>query len=206
MEYAKVFAQEILQGFTKDSMYILMLTEPVEMLSVPMLIGEHEAEMIMMEHETRQPRRPMTHHLVLSLCETFHLELKKVTIDRYFEGVFYATLHVSDGIMVRKIDCRASDAIALALHEGLDILMNKAILNETGAPPPWSDQTEDDETTMPLSPNVMTIDSAYESLTTEELEKELHRCEREEDYEKAEQINKILEKRRNGPDQQNPTE
>lgn len=201
MEYAKVFAQEILQGFTEDSMYILMLAEPVEMLSVPMLIGEHEAEMIMMEHDTQQPRRPMTHHLVLSLCETFHLELKKVTIDRYYEGVFYATLHVSDGITMRKIDCRASDAIALALHEGLDILMNRAILNETGAKASWGDNAQGNEANMPPDANGTNARSAYESLSTEELEKELHRCESEEDYEKAELINKILEKRENGQEE-----
>jgi bifunctional DNase/RNase len=178
--YTKVFAQEILQGFTKDNMYILLLLEPVEMLQVPILIGEHEAEMIMLEHETQRPKRPMTHQLIVSLCETFHLELKKVTIDHYFEGVFYATLHISDGVSTHKIDSRVSDAIALALHEDIDIWINTTVLKETGG----KMQFDSTHSSTPLPEDKPSL---------QELEQDLHRCEAAEDYEKAAEINKKIE-------------
>lgn len=179
-DYVKVFAQEILQGFTEDGMYVLLMTDPVAMLQVPILIGEHEAEMIMLEHERQCPKRPMTHQLLLSLCDTFHLELRHVSIDRYFEGIFYASLHVSDGVCTRRIDCRVSDAIALALHENIDMWMSSAIFREAG-----SKITGDGGLTPAAQP---TADP-----TLQELEQELRRCEAEEDYEKAAVIDKLIE-------------
>ncbi len=179
--YVKVFAQEILQGFTEDNMFILMMADPVNMRQVPILMGKHEIEMIMLENSQRQLMRPMTHQLVLSLCNTFHLELQKVTIDRYYEGIFYATLHVSDGVSVRKIDSRSSDAIALALHENIDIWMHESILQETG-----SEITFDNDGQQSATPQA-------DELSLAELEEQLHQCETNEDYEKAAELNRRIE-------------
>lgn len=183
MEYVTVFAQELLQGFSERGLYILMLVDPMEMMQVPVTIGKHEAEMIMLEHDAQPVKRPPTHQLILSLCDTFHLELKKVTIDRYYEGIFFATLHVSDGVSVRKIDSRASDAICLALHEGIDILMNKEIIEEIGSKVQSGEGVQDDNAGEPQS----------DERTLQELEEELHRCEQNEDYERAAEINKQIE-------------
>ncbi len=179
--YVKVFAQEILQGFTEDSMFILMMADPVNMMQVPILMGKHEIEMIMLENGNQQLQRPMTHQLVLSLCNTFHLELQKVTIDRYYEGIFYATLHVSDGVSLRKIDSRSSDAIALALHEGIDIWMHENIIKETGS-----------KITFDHDGQPQALPQADEP-SLEELEEQLHQCEAHEDYEKAAELNRRIE-------------
>lgn len=183
MEYVTVFAQEILHGFSDSDMYILMLVDPVGRMQVPVIIGRHEADMIMLEHNSQLVKRPLTHQLVLSLCDTFHLELEKVTIDRYYEGVFFATLHVSDGVSLRSIDSRASDAICLALHKGIDILMNKEIIEETGSKVQPGDISQD----YPAG------GVQNEERTLQELEEELHRCEQQEDYERAAEINQQIE-------------
>ncbi len=182
MEYVTVFAQEILQGFSERDMYILMLVETVEMMQVPVIIGKHEAEMIMLEYNSQPVKRPPTHQLILSLCDTFHLELKKVTIDRYYEGIFFATLYVSDGVCIRKIDSRASDAICLALHEGLDILMNKEIIAEVGSEVQRGDTQQSSA-----------AEEQNDLPTLKDLEAELHRCEEQEDYERAAEINQQIE-------------
>lgn len=181
--YVKVLAQQIAQGFTKDDMYVLLLLDPETMVEVPVLIGEHEAEMIVIEDDKNnpdRPKRPLTHQLVPSLCNAFHLELQRVSIDRYYEGVFYANLHVSDGISVQQIDCRVSDAVAIALLEGKDIWIEKSILKETGRRRELSD--------------ILDIpDDPVSGLSLHELEQEIKRCEANEDYEKAAKIVKQIE-------------
>lgn len=179
MNYRKVYPTEVLQGFTDTAMFVLMLYEPVGDKKVPVMIGEHEAEMIILEQEQRRARRPMTYQLIVSIFETFQLTLKRVRIDRFEEGIFYATLVVSDGFTEKGIDARASDAVVLALHESVEIEMSEVVLEETGFTP----QHNDIDLGATLSGGE----------TIEELEEELHRCEENEDYERAAEIMKKIE-------------
>ena len=180
MNYKKVYPTEVLQGFTDTSMFVLMLYDPMENRKVPVMIGEHEAEMIILEQESRHARRPMTYELIVSILDAFALTLKLVRIDRFEEGIFYATLVVSDGFNDKNIDARASDAVVLALHQSVDIEMAENVLQETGFTP----QSNDIELGNTLSA----------SETIEELEEELRMCEENEDYERAADIMKKIER------------
>jgi bifunctional DNase/RNase len=184
LTYKKVYPTEVLQGFTDTSMFVLMLYDPIGEKKVPVTIGEHEAEMIILEQEQRQARRPMTYQLIVSMMNAFALSLKLVRIDRFEEGIFYATLVVSDGFNDKEIDARASDAVVLALHQAVDIEMAETVLEETGFTP----QNDDIELGNTLS--------AGETL--EELEEELRICEENEEYERAEEIMKRINKIKNG--------
>ena len=182
MNYKKVYPTEVLQGFTDTSMFVLMLYDPIGERKVPVMIGEHEAEMIILEQEQRKAKRPMTYELILSIMESFALTLRLVRIDRFEEGLFYATLVVSDGFNEHNIDARASDAVVLALRQSVDIEMAETVLEETGFTP----QDNDIELGNQLSGNK----------TIEELEEDLRICEENEDYEQAEEIMKKIEKMR----------
>ena len=139
MNYKKVYPTEVLQGFTDTAMFVLMLYDPMGDRKVPVMIGEHEAEMIILEQERQQAKRPMTYQLILSILDAFALTLKLVRIDRFEEGIFYATLIVSDGFNDKEIDARASDAVVLALHQSVDIEMAEQVLEETGFTPKDND-------------------------------------------------------------------
>ena len=78
MNYKKVYPVEVLQGFTESSMFVLMLYDPIGDLKVPVMIGEHEAEMIILEQEQKESRRPMTYQLIVSIMDAYALTLKKV--------------------------------------------------------------------------------------------------------------------------------
>ena len=183
MNYKKVYPTEVLQGFTDTAMFVLMLYDPMGNRKVPVMIGEHEAEMIILEQGARQARRPMTYQLIISIMDTFALTLKLVRIDRFEEGIFYATLVVSDGFNEKEIDARASDAVVLALHQSVDIEMAEQVLQETGFTPKHDD---------------IDINAAmHDNETLEELEEELHRCEDEEDYERAAEIMQKINKMKN---------
>ncbi len=180
MTYKKVYPTEVLQGFTDTTMFVLMLYDPMGDKKVPVMIGEHEAEMIILEQEQHKARRPMTYQLIVSILDAFQLTLKLVRIDRFEEGIFYATLVVSDGFNDKEIDARASDAVVLALHLSVDIEMAQTVLDETGFTP----QNNDIELGTTLS----------QGESIEELEEELRICEEKEDYERAEEIMKKIEK------------
>lgn len=180
MNYIKVYPTEVLQGFTDTAMFVLMLYDPMGDKKVPIMIGENEAEMIILEQERQHPRRPMTYQLIVSILKAFQLTLKLVRIDRFEEGIFYATLVVSDGFNDTDIDARASDAVVLALHLSVDIEMAQSVLDETGFTP----QSNDFELGNSLS----------KGESVEELEAQLRLCEENEDYEQAELIAKKIEK------------
>ncbi|MCR5065466.1 MAG: bifunctional nuclease family protein [Bacteroidales bacterium] len=181
MTYKKVYPTEILQGFTETSMFVMMLYEPMGSRKVPIMIGRHEAEMLMIEQGNQQPKRPMTHQLIVSIMDSFALTLKLVRIDRFEEGIFYASLIVSDGFNTHAIDARASDAVLLALHQSVDIEMAETVLNDTS----FEVQNDDIDisSTLPGSESI------------EELEEELRRCEENEEYERAAEIMELIKQK-----------
>ena len=177
----QVFPTTIQSGAAQTGNYILTLYEPERSLQVPIIVGQHEAQGIMLAQEAASIRRPLTHQLILHIMEAFGLSLKQVTIDRVVEGVFYATLHLTDGFNEKKIDSRTTDAVTQALHCGAPILMDEKVLEETGV------RTE--------KAGGRTEGTGEE---VEELEKELRRCEEEENYERAAEIQKKIERLQHG--------
>ena len=162
---------------SQSGSYILMLLEPESQRQIPIIIGAHEAQGILLAKETVRTRRPMTHELMAHLMEAYALTLTQVTIDRVLDGVFYATLHVSDGFNTKQLDSRTTDAITLALLTNAPILVDDNVLAETG-----------------VAAQQVTPSSTP---TLEALEAELHRCEEAEDYERAAEIQEQIEKMKN---------
>jgi len=161
--------------------YILVLNAPDKDKHVPVLIGETEAQAIIMAIEQKEARRPLTHNLLNHILEEYMLTLKKVTIDRFDEGIFYSSLYISDGFSEKRIDSRTSDAVVLAIMQHCDILMDLNVLEETSMAP------------NALTDNLPTHGSAaLHDVTIEELEQQLHDCEANEDYEQAAEIMKRI--------------
>lgn len=177
----RVFPLTIQSGMSQSESYILMLCEPESGIQVPIFIGAHEAQGILLAKEEVKTRRPMTHELMMHVMEEYGLGLKEVSIDRMCEGIFYATLHMTDGFNSRDFDSRASDAITLALLADCPIMMAESVIEESGVrmegveSEKWKVESEN---------------------SIEELEEELKRCEENEEYERAAEIQKEIESRR----------
>lgn len=172
----QVYPITIQNGAAQTGNFILTLHEPVGGRQVPIIIGQNEAQCILIAknpEESSRLRRPMTHQMVMNMMEQYGLTLLSVSIDRVVEGVFYAMLHVSDGFNERAIDSRTTDAITLALLAGAPIYMDEQVLAETGV--------------------MVGKPQKSEPVTLEELEEELRRCEENEDYERAAEIQKQIE-------------
>ena len=175
----RVFPLTIQSGMSQSGSYILMLCEPQSGIQVPIFIGAHEAQGILLAKEEVKTRRPMTHELMVKVMDHYGLTLKQVSIDRVSDGIFYATLHITDGFNSRTFDSRPSDAISLALLSDCPILMDDNVIEETGVTMQNANQN-------PENPN-----------SIEQLEEQLRRCEEFEEYERAAEIQQQIENLKN---------
>lgn len=182
MSYTQVYPLQISQTMSMSDAYVLVLDAPDTGKQVPVIIGEPEAQAIVMAIEQRQARRPLTHQLINNIMEQYMLILKQVTIDRFDEGIFYSTLYISDGFTEKRFDSRTSDAIVLALMQGCPIMMAQNVLDETSMEP---GALEDN-----LPRNKAQLPNPDETL--DQLETLLRQCEENEDYEQAAEIMKRI--------------
>lgn len=178
------FPLEIRHGMADNDAYILVLAVPEIHKQVPVLIGSGEAQAIVMAKEQLKARRPLTHDLMCHMMQEFMLDLQKVTIDRFEEGIFYSTLHINDGITDHRLDSRTTDAIVLALMQDCPISIDPKVAEETSMEP---GALEDN-----LPENKAFADGAGDTL--EQLEAQLRECEENEDYERAAEIQRRIER------------
>ena len=180
MKYIQVYPMQISQTMSEGGSFILILGASDPVKEVPVLIGESEAQAIIMAVEGQRAKRPLTHNLLSNIMEEYMLSLKQVTIDRFEEGIFYSTLHISDGFTEKHIDSRTSDAVVLALLQKADILMNPSVFEETCMEPGALVNN--------LPGSAKRGSSGGGSPAIEALEALLRECEENEDYERAQEI------------------
>lgn len=106
---------------------------------LPIWIGAGEASAIANAQQGVLPPRPLTHDLMVDSFAALGHRLSEIHITELDEGTFYAILLV-DGV---EISARPSDAIALALRTGADILCAEQVLDEAGIDVP--EEEDDDE-------------------------------------------------------------
>ena len=103
--------------------------------SFAIVIGYHEVEEINRKLCGVQPPRPLTHDLVGRILATLGHRLHRVIISELRDSTFYATLVLlprdagtSPG-GEKLVDCRPSDAIALAVQTGAPILVARDVFD-----------------------------------------------------------------------------
>ena len=95
-------------------------------------IGESEAGAIQMHLEKMELPRPMTHDLLKIMIETLEAEVVSVCVRSVKEQTFYAHLTLQTNGNEIEVDCRPSDAIALALRCEVPIYVDEKVLTEQG--------------------------------------------------------------------------
>ncbi|MDX6310220.1 MAG: uncharacterized protein QOI06_3266 [Nocardioidaceae bacterium] len=120
---------------------IILLRESSGERYLPIWIGAVEATAIAFAQQGVVPPRPMTHDLLKDVLDATGNVLSEVRITEVKDGVFYATLVLSDSI---EVSARPSDSIALALRTGSRIVCSDDVLEEAGLAAP-DDQEEEVE-------------------------------------------------------------
>lgn len=154
---------------TKDS-YIVVLQEVEGPRTLPIIIGNTEANAIVMHMNGRVPSRPLTHDLMASLIAEAKTTVENVCIREVKEGVFISAINILnlDGTTA-SVDSRTSDALALSVRINCPIYAESAVLDECGV-------NEDVKTSSPV---------ILPQKPTENLKELLDKALEREDYEEA---------------------
>jgi len=106
----------------------VMLLKPENLEKIiPIWIGISEANSITIELEKIESPRPMTHDLINSLINEFHFKVNKVIISQILDNTYYAQLHIGNGTDSKILDCRPSDAVAIALKSEAKIFISDQV-------------------------------------------------------------------------------
>ncbi len=82
-----------------------------------------------MHLENQRPPRPMTHDLIVSILREVQVQVERVRISDMQGNTYYAMLELRDGDDTASIDCRPSDAIAVALRARASIYIDEDLLD-----------------------------------------------------------------------------
>ena len=114
-------------------------------VNLPIRIGPVEAMCITSGIEGGKRKRPLTHDLMGSIIDSLGGRLISVCITGVEGTTFYASLQVARGDGSRdEIDCRPSDAIALAVRRGVPIYAREQVV-ETATMPDFQKVKKDTE-------------------------------------------------------------
>ena len=98
---------------------------------ISIFVGPFEAQSIALAMENILSPRPLTHDLIVNLIFKMNQHIKSVVINDIKDGAFYALLKVRiDDEKTIEIDCRPSDAIAIALRTDSPIFVTQKVMNK----------------------------------------------------------------------------
>ena len=128
MELCRVIISEI------NDQQAIYLREVGGTRKFPILIGVFEAQIINRRLTEERPFRPLTHDLLRNVIEALGGAAEEVVITDMREHTYYAVLRIRVGETLHEIDCRPSDAVALAIHYSppLKIFVLENVLEASG--------------------------------------------------------------------------
>ncbi len=109
---------------------IVILRDKENMNTLPIWIGILEANAIAVGLENVKLPRPMTHDLFKNLLDQAGLRLLRVEVTDIKESTYYAVLHLDCGGKPLVIDCRPSDAIAIAIRMEVPVMVRDAVIDK----------------------------------------------------------------------------
>ncbi len=109
---------------------IVILRDLARTLFLPIWVGVTEAQAIAIRLEGVVPPRPLTHDLLLEVCDRLGGRISRIVISDLRDGTFFAEIHLGPTHPKRALDARPSDAIALALRAGAPIYVRRTVLEQ----------------------------------------------------------------------------
>ena len=110
---------------------IIVLREVEGERSFPIVIGIFEATSIDRRVRNIVPSRPLTHDLIVSAVEQMGGEIQDIVISDLQDHTYFAKLRIRKEGELIEVDCRPSDAIAVAVTAKAPIWVTEDVLAET---------------------------------------------------------------------------
>ncbi len=126
-----------------NQMRVVILRELNAERYLPIWIGPYEAEAITIALQEIEVARPQTHDLLKNVLIHLNAVLQRVEVVQEKDDVYYANLVLEVDRSVITVDCRPSDALALAVRAHVPIFVAKDILDTSGTEPEDDIQEKD---------------------------------------------------------------
>ena len=97
---------------------------------VPIWIGIFEGGAIASELTGQEPPRPMTRDLMSAMLKTAHATVEKVVITDLRDNTYFAEIHLRTNGAVSVLDCRPSDALALAVRAHCPMFVSEMVFQK----------------------------------------------------------------------------
>lgn len=97
--------------------------------TLPIWVGASEGNAIRLAMEEVVTPRPMSHDLIRSFADHLDVKIIRVVVTDVKSSTYYASIHLTSKGVDRNLDCRPSDAIALALRSHCPIYVTRDVLN-----------------------------------------------------------------------------
>lgn len=174
----------------ESGVYALVLQEENGSRRMAIVIGYPEAQAIECHLQDVSTPRPLTHNMFLNLLSGFNIELVEVYIHKLDNGIFAADLvcRGPNGDIIT-VDSRSSDAISLAIRSGAPIYTSEQLLSDSQRPNASRTYDRPEAHKEPRR-------SGYAAISEEALKKAMEKAVNDENYEKAAEIKRELERRR----------
>ncbi|MCB2209476.1 bifunctional nuclease family protein [bacterium] len=114
---------------------IVILKEKDQERFLPIWIGLYEAEAITIALQEIQVARPQTHDLLKTLIQNLNGRLIQVEVVSLSDDVFYGSLILEVNGEQKQVDCRPSDALALAARTQVPILISEDVMRQAAIIP-----------------------------------------------------------------------
>lgn len=114
---------------------IVILKEKDQERFLPIWIGLYEAEAITIALQEIQVARPQTHDLLKTLIHSLNARLVQVEVTSLSDDVFYGNLILEVEGIRKQVDCRPSDALALAARAQVPVLVSEEVMHQAGIIP-----------------------------------------------------------------------
>lgn len=135
---------------------IVVLRQTNDDRFLPIWIGPYEAEAITIALQEIEVSRPQTHDLIKNLLDNLGAAIIRVEVSNLQDDIFYGTIILKKEKETIKIDCRPSDAIALAVRAHVSIMVAEDVMKEASiVPEEITSETEvdEDESSLEESPS-----------------------------------------------------
>jgi bifunctional DNase/RNase len=127
---------------TMNNQRVIILQEKAKERFLPIWIGPAEADAIAMKLQGVTLTRPLTPDLICSIIDALGASINFILLNDLKGDVFYAKIVLNLEGRKMDIDCRPSDALALAIRAEVPIYADEAVMDsgailldkETGKP------------------------------------------------------------------------
>ncbi len=155
----------------------IILKEREGQRSLPIVIGEYEAQSIALALENLKPPRPITHDLTVNLLDTLGAGMESVIISDLRDNTYFAIIRLTtNSDEVLEVDARPSDAIALAVRLDTTIYVSDEVMQQASYIP---DEEDEEKKNYVIKAKTSELD---------QLKEELKKAVEAEEYEKAAQL------------------